>query len=147
MKLLIPGLLLLSAALVAVPAFARTAVPVTGIAHVVDGDTVHLKASGKIVKVRLQGVAAPERHETGGAEATRFLRQLAQGRELSCQLDGTRSKDRVVGTCFVDGQDIGAAVIAAGLARDCARFSGGRYRALERPAAAHLPYPSYCVPR
>ncbi len=96
------------------------------------------------------GGAAPSRPPGGAPEATRFVAQLARGREVRCELDGTRSKDRVVGTCFVGeagGKDIGAAVIAAGFARDCPRFSGGRYRALERPEAANLAYPSYCVPR
>jgi hypothetical protein len=126
---------------------------VSGLAHVIDGDTLHLSTSeaGKPVKVRLQGVAAPERSDAGGAEATRFVEQLAEGRQVRCALDGSRSKDRVVGVCFVEAagssKDIGAAVIEAGLARDCPRFSGGRYKALERPEAAGLPYPSYCVPR
>ncbi len=129
---------------------------VAGLAHVIDGDTLHLSTpdAGKVVKVRLQGVAAPERSDAGGAEATRFVEQLAEGRQVRCELDGSRSKDRVVGVCFVGGEgvagggrDIGASVIEAGLARDCPRFSGGRYKALERPAAAGLPYPSYCVPR
>lgn len=150
MRHLIPTLLLVTA-LAVVSVYARgTGQQVVGIARVIDGDTIHLKVADKIVKVRLLGVAAPERDEPGGAEATRFVQRLAQGREVRCELDGTRSKSRVVGTCFVGeagGEDIGAAVIAAGLARDCPRFSGGRYRALEPPAAATLPFPSYCRPR
>ena len=141
---------LLLATIVAAPVFARSGGQVVGIAHVVDGDTIHLKSAGTTIKVRLHGVAAPERDARGGVAATRFVEQLAQGREVRCELDGTRSKDRVVGSCFVGeagGEDIGAAVIAAGLARDCPRFSGGRYRALERPEAANLAYPSYCRPR
>jgi hypothetical protein len=47
----------------------------------------------------------------------------------------------------VIGKDIGTAVIDAGLARDCPRFSGGLYRVLERPEAAGLPYSSYYEPR
>ena len=39
---------------------------------------------------------------------------------------------------------ITAAVIAAGRARDCPRFSAGRYAAVERPQAAALPLPGYC---
>ena len=42
---------------------------------------------------------------------------------------------------------LGAAVISAGLARDCTRFSGGRYADLEKPAAKYLAYPGYCSPR
>jgi micrococcal nuclease len=157
------GILLIAATLAApIQAQARSPSEVSGLAHVVDGDTIHLAVpcSDKVVKVRLQGVAAPERSEAGGAEATRFVEQLAEGREVRCELDGSKSKDRVVGVCFVggaggsggagsagNGQDIGAAVIEAGLARDCPRFSGGRYKALEKPEAMGLSYPSYCVPR
>jgi endonuclease YncB( thermonuclease family) len=151
---LLAGIVLIAASL-ALPLQACAQTDVSGAAHVVDGDTIHLSAAGPgVVKVRLQGVAAPERSDAGGAEATRFVEQLAEGRQVRCELDGSRSKDRVVGVCFVGGEgvagggrDIGAAVIEAGLARDCPRFSGGRYKALERPAAAGLPYPSYCVPR
>lgn len=153
---LLAGIILIAASSLAVPLQASAQTEVSGVAHVIDGDTIHLTTAeaGKIVKVRLQGVAAPERSDAGGAEATRFVEQLAEGRQVRCELDGSRSKDRVVGVCFVGGEgvagggkDIGAAVIEAGLARDCPRFSGGRYKALERPAAAELPYPSYCVPR
>lgn len=152
---LFAGIILIAASL-AVPISAHAQAEVVGLAHVIDGDTIHLATpdAGKVVKVRLQGVAAPERSDAGGAEATRFVEQLAEGRQVRCELDGSRSKDRVVGVCFVGGEgvagggkDIGAAVIEAGLARDCPRFSGGRYKALERSEAAGLPYPSYCVPR
>ncbi len=155
MRLLAGFIHLVAAAVIfstaSMPAFAQATV--SGRAHVIDGDTLHLSVSGqdRPVKVRLQGVAAPERSQAGGAEATRFVEQLAQNQDVRCELDGTRSKDRVVGTCFVGGasgnQDIGAAVIAAGLARDCPRFSKGRYRALERPEASGLAYPTYCEPR
>jgi endonuclease YncB( thermonuclease family) len=149
---LLAGIILIAASL-AVPLQAQAQTEVAGRAHVIDGDTLHLSTSeaGKPVKVRLQGVAAPERSDAGGAEATRFVERLAEGRQVRCELDGSRSKDRVVGVCFLEAagssRDIGAAVIEAGLARDCPRFSGGRYKALERPEAAGLPYPSYCVPR
>lgn len=49
--------------------------------------------------------------------------------------------------CFVGDKDLGAEVIAAGLARDCPNFSGGRYKSLEKPEAMGLAYPSYCVPK
>lgn len=117
---------------------------ITGVAYATDGDTIKLDRK---IRVRLSGVAAPERDEAGGAEATAFMARLVNGREVRCELDGTRSHDRVVGTCFVGGQDVGEAVIAAGLARDCPRFSNGRYASAERPGAARLPFPGYCAPR
>lgn len=61
------------------PALAQEAV--SGRAHVIDGDTIHLTTpdAGKVVKVRLLGVAAPERSDAGGSEATQFVGQLAEG--------------------------------------------------------------------
>lgn len=40
---------------------------------VVDGDTLDVRLQSGRVRVRLQGVDAPERDQPGGAEATRFL--------------------------------------------------------------------------
>ncbi|MDP1963427.1 MAG: thermonuclease family protein [Reyranella sp.] len=113
----------------------------TGTAYAIDGDTIRIEDSGK---VRLQGVAAPERNEPGGPAATDFMKRLVNGKEVRCELDGTRTYDRQVGICFVDGRDIGEAVIAAGLARDCPRYSGGRYAGAETPEAIRLPFPGYC---
>lgn len=74
-----------SSALDAGPGIAAT---LTGIATAHDGDDVRF---GK-VRVRLQGIAAPEGHrnlrEPGGAEATDHLRNLVDHRELTCLLDG-----------------------------------------------------------
>lgn len=114
-----------------------------GRARVTDGDT--LRVGG--VAVRLEGIAAPELHEQGGPEAAAFLRELAEGREVVCELTGERTWGRRVGVCFRQGEDLAAAVIGAGLARDCRRYSGGRYASVEPASARHLPLPGYCTPR
>ena len=124
------------------PAFAQS--EVSGTCRVVDGDTVFAGS----VEVRLQGVAAPEDpRNQGGKEATAYMRQLCEGQQVRCELDGTMTRGREVGICYVDSKDIGAEVIAAGLARDCTRYSKGRYQALEQPAASYLAFPPYCSPR
>jgi endonuclease YncB( thermonuclease family) len=74
----------------------------SGRAVVTDGDT--LRVAGRAV--RFQGVAAPERSEKGGAAATAFVRRMAAGREVTCELDGTRTRGRVVGVCRVGGRDV-----------------------------------------
>ncbi|MES0826368.1 thermonuclease family protein [Ruegeria sp. SCP11] len=67
------------------------------------------------------------------------------GKTVTCDLNGERTYDRWVGICQADGQDVGAAVIAAGHALDCARYSGGRYRHLETSAAkSRLRQAGYC---
>ena len=115
----------------------------TGRARVVDGDT--LEVAG--VAVRLKGLAAPERRQAGGAEATAFMRELTDGRTVVCDLTNERTWGRRVGTCRVGGKDVAAELVAAGLARDCERYGGGRYAALETRVGRRLPLPNYCRPR
>lgn len=122
---------------------------ITGdVTHVRDGDTIEIGA----VAIRLNGVSAPERDERYGSDATAFMRDLVLGKEISCVLNGERSYDRYIGTCFFEGSDIGAAIIQAGWARDCPRYSKGRYAEAEARAARtgiHAGYalPRYCRPR
>ena len=113
------------------------------VSHVRDGDTLVVAGTA----IRLQGLDAPELREPGGADAARLLRSLVAGRRLRCTLDGTRSFDRRVGICSTDGQDLAALLVAAGVARDCPRYSGGRYAPLETAAARMLPRHRYCLPR
>ena len=146
-KVRLPWLIL---ALFLATAPATAAERLVGRAKAIDGDT--LEVAG--IRVRLQGVAAPEiRHpgqpepEPGGPEAAAFMARRVDGKTLVCELTGERSRKRRVGVCRLDGRDVGAEVIAAGLARDCPRFSKGRYAELEQPAARALTYPGYCKPR
>lgn len=113
---------------------------IEGRARTIDGDTVALAG----IHVRLNGVAAPERNEPGGAAATRFLSHMIDGKMLRCSLDGTKSYERYVGICYLNGNDIGSAVISAGLARDCPRYSKGRYHLIESEASKGLVFPHYC---
>ena len=62
--------------------------------------------------------------------------ELVQGRMVRCDLDGTRTYDRCAGVCYLDAVDLSEAMIRRGLARDCPRFSGGRYAEVEHQAAA-----------
>jgi endonuclease YncB( thermonuclease family) len=133
------GLLLLFAAF---PVFAQS--EVSGTCLVIDGDTINVIKDGDTVKVRLHGIAAPETNQRGGKEATAFLERYAEGKPIRCVLDETKTSKFEIGTCYVGGQDIGAAVVRAGWARDCPRLSGGKYQAIERPEAQKLFFPDYC---
>jgi len=106
-----------------------------GQTSVIDGDT--LRVAGQ--KVRLQGLAAPELDEPGGIEAKNAMVQLVERQQASCELDGTTSYDRVVGICYVGGRDVAELLVTRGVARDCPRFSNGRYREHETPEARSLP--------
>ena len=134
-------------ALLAIPA--ASSERLAGRAHVLDGDTIVVSG----IHVRLKGVAAPEvAHfgdpgEPGGEAARAFMVELVEGQTVVCDLTQERTHGRRVGWCYRDGEDITAALIRAGLARDCPRFSGGKYAAVEPAEARELPFPSYCAQR
>jgi micrococcal nuclease len=120
------------------------------VTHVRDGDTIEVEG----LPIRLNGLAAPEGDEPGGDAATRAMVELVDGRTLRCELNGERTHDRCVGICYLDGKDISAEMVRQGVARDCPRFSGGRYRVIEAGAteggatiARTYPLPGYCLQR
>ena len=66
----------------------------------------------------------------------------------------SQTYDRCVAICTLDGADIAAQLVSDGLARDCPRFSGGRYQSAELRAAAQgstigetYRLPGYCRAR
>ena len=118
---------------------------ISGSAQVRDADTIVVSGT----PVRLNGVDAPETSNRYGRAAKSFMVRLLRGERVVCELNGERTYDRWVGTCYIEieGQwtDIGAIVIANGHALDCRRYSGGRYRSLEQAGArSRLPQASYC---
>ena len=95
--------------------------------------------------VRLNGLDGPETSTRIGREARAFMVRLVRGETVTCQLNGERTYDRWVGICYLGGQDIAAIAVANGHALDCRRYSGGRYRDLETPAArSRIRRAGYC---
>jgi len=157
------GAVAVVAAMAALAAHARTygSEDIEGIARVIDGDGISV---GEIPDIRLQGIAAPEdngaRRERGGPESTANLRALVEGKEVVCRPDGTRTRGRPVAVCYVQGNtpghgtELGLYQIETGHARDCPRFSKGRYAAAEakaraggRDLSAIYRLPGYCLRR
>ncbi|MEL6465675.1 MAG: thermonuclease family protein [Pseudomonadota bacterium] len=125
--------LLIAALMTAIPAIAQV--------QIRDADTIVVSGT----PVRLNGVDAPELGTSAGRDARRWMVNYLSGRSVECDLNGERTHDRWVGVCYADGEDIGAALIAAGHALDCRRYSGGRYAHLETPAArSRLRRARYC---
>lgn len=112
------------------------------VSRVVDGDTFHCTSG---LKIRVAGINAPDRGEHGYADARNALADLIFDRTVSCDPTGT-TYDRIAAICYLDGEDIGAAMVALALARDCPRYSGGRYAALEDERHERLPYATFCRP-
>lgn len=106
----------------------------SGTGQVVDGDGIAIRG----IEVRLQGIAAPEDNAhnvaPGGPESTANLRHVAEGQHVRCLLDGTTTRGRPVGVCYVGDLEVNHYQVRTGHARDCPRFSGGRYRNAEAQA-------------
>jgi endonuclease YncB( thermonuclease family) len=105
---------------------------VQGPARVIDGDTLAIGG----VKVRLEGVSAPEMSQPGGADAQSALAQLIGRWDVYCALTGRRSYEREVGVCLAErgspihGADLGQRMVTGGWALPCPRYSR-RYVGLE----------------
>ena len=105
------ALAVLFALLACAPAHALSGV----VTHVTDGDTLWVRPeAGRPVKVRLQGIDAPERCQARGAQS----REALAGRVLHRQVDvRTRAKDdyrRTIGTVTLDGHDVAAWMVREG---------------------------------
>lgn len=139
-----PLALALVLSLLAAPALAGPSVVEGTVERWRDGDTPILIVDGERMPVRLWGLHAPEEGEPGYLEAKGFMERLVGSQALRCELTGRMTWDRFEGSCYLNGQDIVAALIREGLGRDCPRHSNGRYRALETNAGRKLPLPAYC---
>lgn len=114
-------LLILALAFVSIPALAQD---IGGAPRVVDGDTLRI---GKH-RIRLWGIDSPEMSTSAGKAAKVWLRKFIDGRAVRCERKDIDRYRRVVAMCFVGGQDLAAALVRAGHARDWPKYSGGYYR-------------------
>ena len=86
--------------------------PFSGYAHVIDGDTIKIRG----MKIRLAGINAPELDRPYGVKSKYEMVNIVKGKKVYVVPDGTTSFDRIVATCYVDGDvDIGAELIRRGL--------------------------------
>ncbi|MEM8581231.1 MAG: thermonuclease family protein [Pseudomonadota bacterium] len=102
-----------------------------GDVYVADAGT--LVMSGQAV--RLYGIDLPAAGTPQGDRAKAHVEELVSGKMVTCRMKGSGLLSYWDGTCFADGEDIGKALVMAGLALDCPASSEGRYRRYEDPAA------------
>lgn len=82
-----------------------------------DGDTVTiLNSNNQTIKVRLEGIDAPEKSQSCGMRSKQFLSNLIFNKTVSCD---ARKKDRygrTIGKISFNGQDVNKTMIASGFA-------------------------------
>lgn len=129
---------------------------ITGPMRVIDGDTIEVAGQ----RLRLHGIDAPEHNQMcggGGAPlwpcgswATGEVRARYNGKAVDCEALETDRYGRTVARCFVNGEDMGSALVQSGLAfaylkysldyvgdeRDAAQFGRGLHAVgVQSPAA------------
>ncbi|MGR3495510.1 thermonuclease family protein [Citreimonas sp.] len=102
---------------------------VAGTLRVIDGDTIDVGDT----RVRLHGIDAPEIDQRcGGTDApmwdcgawvTRVVTDRYEGRDATCTVLDTDRYGRAVARCRVDGEDMGRALVAEGLAFAYRRYA------------------------
>ena len=102
---------------------------VAGVVSVIDGDTFDVGDT----RVRIHGIDAPEVDQTCtsdqrgewacGAFVRDEVRRRYQGATATCQEVTVDRYGRVVGKCFVNGRDVGEAIVSDGLAEAYRRYS------------------------
>jgi micrococcal nuclease len=129
------------------PDVAQSAAPARAlrVRQVIDGDTITISGIGT---VRLIGVDAPEKtggyreSEPYGDAATRYLKELIEGRLVTLEYDGDRKDqyNRTLAYVFLeDGTCVNEAIIRAGWAETYRRFEYRRkpdFQKAEREARA-----------
>jgi len=115
---------------------------VRGPARVIDGDELQIGA----LRIHLEGIRAPDaaavcRRGAGrtydcGRQATEWLVSATFGRTVVCvpeRANFTDTMGRARATCFADGRNLNASLVAAGWAR-AAGDNAGRYASIQAAA-------------
>lgn len=107
------------------------------VSWVMDGDTVVLVREGQQepVKLRIDGLDAPETCQPGGLEAREALIRLALRKPVQVMDRGQDAYGRQIGRLSVDGVDLGAEMVRSGMAWAYSFRTGrGPYSGLQRQA-------------
>ncbi len=104
---------------------------------VTDGDTITVRMGGNVVKVRLNGIDAPEKSQPYGVAAKTKLAALTLGRRITLRGAEKDRYGRTLARVYADGDDVCLAMIRAGYAWHYTRYSNDAgLAAAEREARA-----------
>ena len=108
------------------------------VTHVSDGDTLWVRPEGgRPVKVRLQGIDAPERCQPWGTQAQAALASRVLHRQVQVRTRAHDDYHRAIGTLELNGEDIAAWMVREGHAWSYRyRRSLGPYAEQEQQARA-----------
>lgn len=86
------------------------------VVRIVDGDTLDVLVANRPVRVRLAQIDAPERRQAYGTRARQALSAMTFRRAVTVSDAGTDQYGRELGTVFVAGANVNAAMVDQGMA-------------------------------
>lgn len=93
------------------------------VVRILDGDTVEVLRGRTPVRVRLAEIDAPEKAQPFGQRSRQALAALVANKLVVVRDGGSDRYGRVIGHVRVNGQDVGAAQVSAGMAWVYRRYS------------------------
>ena len=113
---------------VLLPLHAKPPLPdITGkVVGVYDGDTITLLTGGRVeVKIRLEGIDAPEANQAFGAKSKAALSKLVFGKSVTVHPKGNDRYRRTLGRVEVAGVDVNLQMVKDGMAWQYTAYSKG----------------------
>ena len=109
--------LLLACLLLWLPTQAGAATISGKVVKVVDGDTIDILQNRSTVRIRLNGIDAPERGQAFGTRAKQFVLDVAAQQTVTVEIKDVDRYGRSVGDVFLpDGRNLNREIVAAGYA-------------------------------
>ena len=93
------------------------------VVSVVDGDTIGVLRDGREVRIRLEGIDAPEDGQDFSERAKQFTSAAVFGRTVDVRVKETDRYGRLVARVIAGGQDVSVALVEAGLAWHYVEYS------------------------
>lgn len=90
---------------------------------ITDGDTLTILVDRETVKVRLDGIDAPERRQPFGDKAREKLGELTFGKAVTVHSKGKDRYGRTLGTVLAGGESVNLKMVEAGLAWHYKQYS------------------------
>jgi len=97
---------------------------ITGrVVSIADGDSITVLIDGAQVKIRLVGIDAPERKQPFGTRSREHLANLVHEKDVTVETAGTDRYGRTLGTVYVGGKNVNAAMVESGMAWHYVQYS------------------------
>lgn len=109
---------------VLIPEPPKTVVTFEGkVVSIADGDTITILVDRKQVKVRLEGIDAPEKSQAFGAKAKDALTEIVAGKVVTIHKTGEDRYQRTLARVYVGSDEVNSLMVAKGFAWHYKQYS------------------------